>query len=495
MMMGAEGIAVGLSTRVLPHNFIEVRQAEIAILQKKPFEVFPDFRQGGLMDVAEYDKGCGRVRLRAKIEQGEDNTLLIRSIPFSTTTDSLIVSIENAAKKKKLAVKSIDDFTAEQAEIRVVLKPGQNADKVIQALYAFTSCEVALASRVVVIDRDRPVELSVDGLLRRNAADLVKTLRRELESDRRKQLEQAHHKTLVQIFVEKRIYKRIEECQTLPLVQQAVLTGMNRYRDQLRRDVTQKDIEMLLGIKIKRISRYDMERNRKEIADLLASAEQIEKELEDVRAYAVRYLRGLIRKHGADYPRRTEIVTFDSIEVRELTANELTLRYDEEKGYVGHGIEGRELFKCSSLDKLLFIQADGTYRVTTPPEKLFVDREMPYCGIADRDRVFLMVYRDEDGLNYVKRFKVGGTILNREYSCAPPRTKVIYLSDQDPGKLYLKYSQPRGQQSLDLKRINVRGVKTRGSMMTAKHIDSIHAEKPKGWSDRRSSRGLLLGDS
>jgi len=492
LMMGAEGIAVGLSTKVLPHNFVELLRAQVAILQKKPFEVLPDFRQGGLMDVGEYERGTGRVRLRSRIEH-KDNTLIIRSVPYGATTDSLIASIEAAAKKKKLALKSIDDFTAGQAEIQVALKPGQNGEKAIQALYAFTQCEVTLSSRIVVIHKNRPVELNVDEVLKYNTRRLVKTLRRELECEKRKHLEQVHDKTLVQIFVENRIYKKIEECKTLPEVQQAVFDGVDRFRVQLRRDVTQKDVEMLLSVQIKRISRYDMERNRKEIDDLLAAVDEIVRNLDDLTGYAVRYLRGLIRKYGPASPRMTEIVTFDSIAVRELTADELTLRYDREKGYLGHAVDGEELFQCSSLDRILVLRADGRYAVMNPPEKLFVDRELPYCGIADRDRVFVLIYKDEDGLNHIKRFAVGGTILNREYACAPPRSRVLFASDAEPPKLYLEYRRPRGQQTFDLKKIGVRGVKTRGTLLTSKAIGAVHATKPAGWRERRTrTRSSLL---
>ncbi len=494
LMMGAEGIAVGLSTRVLPHNFVELVRAQIAILEKKKFAVLPDFRQGGLMDASEYEGGAGRVRLRAHIEQSGKRELTVRSVPSGTTTDSVIASIETAARKSKLKIKSIDDFTAEKVEIHIALRAEQDPRKAIQALYAFTQCEVILSSRIVVIHRDHPVEMNVEQVLRHNTRQLVKTLRRELESERRKLLDNLHDQTLLQIFVEHRIYKRIEECSSYAEVQQAVRDGIEPHRRKLRRDLTARDVEMLLTIKIKRISRYDMERNRKDIGNLLSGIEETENHLEHLSEYAIRYLRNLVRKYAAAYPRRTQIVSFDSIAVRDLTADELTLCYDGDRHYLGHEVTGRELFQCSSLDRILVVAGDGRYRVVNPPDKLFVDGELQHCGLADRERVLVVVFCDEDGLSHVKRFALGGAILNREYRCAPVGSRVLFASDRDPQALHVKYAGGVGQQSFSLKKIKIRGVKTLGTLMTSKKILKIHGEKPEGWSDRRSIRVRTLLD-
>jgi topoisomerase-4 subunit A len=496
LMLGADGIAVGLSTRVLPHNFRELLEAQIAILNRKPFEVFPDFPQGGMIDVSEYDRGRGRVRLRGRIEQRGERTLVIRSVPFGTTTDSVIASIEAAAQRKSLKIKSINDFTSEVVEIEIVLAPAQDPVRMIQALYAFTQCEVTLSSRIVAIDRNRPVELSVDEVLKQNTRGLVKTLKRELEAERRQLLEELHRKTLVQIFVEQRIYKRIEQCETYPEVQQTVLQGVNHHRAQLRRDVTGKDVEMLLGIKIKRISRYDLAKNRNEIAEILTGLERVEERMQGLIAYAVRFLRGVIRKYAAAYPRRTERVTFDAVAVRTLTSNELTVSSDRKKGYIGYGVAGDELFQCSSLDRVLVVWGDGRYRVMNPPEKLFVDQDMLHCGIADRDKEFLMVYRDETGVSHLKRFTFGGTILNKQYSSVPRGGQMLFFSDSNSTTLYVNYRTLKGlpvqQRYFNLQRVKVQGVKTRGIHLTAKEVESFHSEKPDGWNDKRARRGAFL---
>jgi len=488
LMMGAEGIAVGLSTRVLPHNFIELLEAQIAILDKKKFNVFPDFQQGGLMDVSEYAKGTGRVRLRSRVDVTGPRQLTVRSVPPGVTTDSLIVSIEAAAKKKNLKIKSIDDYTAESVEIAIALGQEQDAEKMKRALFAFTSCEVVLSSRIVVIDGDRPVELDVEQVLRSNTRHLVKTLKRELEAERRSLLDKLHFMTLVQIFVENRIYKRIEESKTYPDVQRAVLDGVNEHRDLLRRDVTGNDVEMLLAIKIKRISRYDMNRHRKGIEDILAGLETVDKHLSDLTGFTKRFLRALIRKYRDAFPRRTEMDAFDQIEVRDLTAHELTLRHDCEKGYIGHAVEGEELFLCSSLDKIVVVSGDGRYRVVSPPERMFVDVDMAYCAPVDRDRECLMVYCDEDGLSHIKKFTFGGSILNKEYSCVPGRGKVLFFTDCPPKKLFVKYKKRKGQrihqQAFDVSKIVAKGVKTRGKHMTSKKVASLHSVKPRGWTDK-----------
>lgn len=490
LMLGAEGIAVGLSTRILPHNFIELLQAQIAILDRKQFEIVPDFRQGGLMDASEYAKGTGRVRLRSRIDVTGPRRLTIRSVAPGVTTDSLIVSIEAAAKKKGLKVRAINDYTAGAVEIEITLGQEQDEEKMKQALYAFTSCEVTLSSRVVLIDRDRPVEMDVESVLRANTKNLLKTLKRELEAERRNLLDKLHQMTLVQIFVENRIYKRIEECKSYPDVQKAILDGVTEYRELLRRDVTGSDVEMLLAVKIKRISRFDMNKHRKGMTDILTGLETADKHLADLTGYAKRFLKALIRKYGKAFPRCTEMTSFDPIELRDLTANELTLCYDREKGYLGYGVEGDELFLCSSLDKLVIVRGDGKYRVVNPPERLFVDTNMAYCAPMDRDRECLMVYRDEDGFSQVKRFTFGGSILNKEYSCIPDRGEILYFTDCPPERLYVKYKKRKGQrihqQAFDLSKIPVKGVKTRGKHMTSKKVASLHSVKPRGWVEKKS---------
>ncbi|MGA2260997.1 MAG: DNA gyrase subunit A, partial [Acidobacteriota bacterium] len=268
LMLGAEGIAVGISTRILPHNFAELLEAQIAILGKKPFRLLPDFPQGGLMDADAYDDGRGHVLVRAHIEKKDAHTLVIRELPFGATTDSLMASIEDAAHKGKIKVKSINDFTAEAVEIEIQLPSEQDPGRAMEALYAFTQCQMQVASRIVIIRDNKPAEMDVPAILRYNTARLVEILRRELTRKRRRLAEEIYHQTLVRLFVENRVYQRIEDCDSAEAVLQAVLEGLQPFRGQLQRDVTREDAEMLLGIPIRRISLFDLEKNRTEVERL-----------------------------------------------------------------------------------------------------------------------------------------------------------------------------------------------------------------------------------
>jgi topoisomerase IV subunit A len=486
LMLGAEGIAVGLSTRILPHNFIELLQAQIAILQKKKFTIYPDFIQGGQMDVSDYDRGNGKIKVRAVIEKKDKDKIVIREIPFGTTTDSVISSIEDAARKKKIKIRSISDYTAENIEIEVTLAQGESAEKTIQTLYVFTQCEVSLTSSMVVIRDRRPVSMNVDEILRYNTDQLVDLLKRELELERQRLLDELHNKTLVQIFIEKRIYKDIEECKTFEAVRQAVFDGVNKYRKQLRRDITEADIDMLLEVRIKRISLFDINKNKKDMDDILAALDQVEANLGKLIPYTIAYLKDLVKQYKNQYPRRTQITSMEAIEVRALTANELSIRIDKDGSYLGTDIDGDELFKCSSLDKIIVVWADGRYKLMSPPDKLLVDKQLIYCAIFDRDKAMTMAYT-HNRVTYFKKFTFGGTIMNRDYLCAPEKSRIVYYSDQSPEQLFVKYAPAKNlrikQQIFSTKDALQKGVKARGNQLSVKVIKSITDTKPRGWDD------------
>ncbi|HMP76673.1 MAG TPA: DNA topoisomerase IV subunit A [Kiritimatiellia bacterium] len=490
LMLGADGIAVGLSTRILPHNFVELIEAQIAILQKKPFKLLPDFQQGGVLDASEYEKGNGKVRVRAVMEKKGPDKLVIRELPFGTTTESLIASIEDAARKKKVKVKSINDFTAEHIEIEVSLQPDEDANKAMQALFAFTQCESSLSTYAVVIDQRKPVVLDVDEILRRNTARLLDLLKKELQHQRKKLQDELHAKSLVQIFVENRIYKKIEECKTQETVRQAVFDGVNAFRHLLLRDVTQADIDMLLEVRIKRISLFDINKNREEMDDIVRQLKETEKNLGELVPHAIRYLRGLLRVHGERYPRRTKVQRFETVEVRELTANELTLSHDKATGYFGHAVEGDVCFACSSLDKVMLAWADGRYKMMPPPDKLFVDQNLLYRDLYKRDQVMTAVYT-AGGITYLKRFTFGGAIMNKDYLFTLPDAKVWLLTDADPETIYVIYapakSQRINQQIFHPRDVAVKGVSARGVQMTVKEVKAVGLTKPRGWDDKELS--------
>lgn len=498
LMLGAEGIAVGLSTRVLPHNFCELLEAQIAILEKKPFEVLPDFFQGGLMDASEYDDGNGKIKVRARFEVDKKSRLLITEVPYGTTTESIIASVEDAVRKKKVPVRSINDFTSEKVEIELVLSPGTKPEKAIKALYAFTNCENSISVRAVVIRQERPVDTTVSEILKENTKQTVDVIKRELELRQHNLTEALHQKTLVQIFIENRIYKRIESCKTAEAVKKAVYAGLEPFKERLKRAVTDDDIEMLLGVRIRRISLFDINKHQKEMDGIMAELEQVGKYLKRLKSYVIKYLKNLIKQYGGEYARRTEITTFQDIEVRELTASELKIHYDAERGYIGHGVSGDLLFECSSYDKVIIFSSDGRYWVMSPPERYFVDGGMAYAGKANRDTIFTLAYTDKaSGFSYMKRFKTGGTILEKEYRCAPEGAKVLVLQDDNPAEIFVKYKPAKGQrihqQVFDPTDMPVKGAKAKGNQMTAKKIARVATSKPRWWNDEDDQhRGHLL---
>jgi topoisomerase IV subunit A len=476
LMLGSEGIAVGLSTRVMPHNFIELLKAQVAVLQNKRFKLLPDFPQGGLMDTSEYDKGRGKIKLRARIEKRESNKLIIREIPFSTTTESVIASIEEAARKRKIKIRSISDFTAAQVEIVVTLSPGEDQEKAISALYHFTQCEVTIHSNIVVIKQERPVQMDVDEVIRFNTEQLVSLLRQELELRRNELQEDLHWKSLVQLFIENRIYKRIEECETYEEVRRAVLNGLQPFRSRLTREITPEDIEMLLSLQIRRISRFDLKKNEEDKLKIIQELKEAERHLKNLTDFAIHYLQQLISKYSKQYKRKTQSTTAEEIDVRELTANELAIAYDREKGFLGYQVKGEADFRCSPLDRLLLIWDNGRYQMIAPPEKLFVDKNLIYFAIFDRERIFTLIY-STPAATFLKRFKFGGAIMNRDYSCAQENARIKYLTDRPVTELRLKYRHVKGaridEQTHSVGDFAVRGSKTRGNQVTKRTVTSV----------------------
>ena len=505
LMLGADGIAVGLSTAILPHNFIELLEAEIAIIQKKPFELYPDFQLGGVMDVSEYQDGTGKVKVRAVIEEADKNRLVITQLPWGETTDSISESIEDAIKKKKVKIRKIHDLTSADVHIELELQAGENPAKVKTALYAFTSCEKSIASRPIVLDGGRPRAMTITQILQRNVDRLLFLTKRELEI-RLDELDALFHaRTLDRIFVEERIYKRIENEKTYEGVQTAVLDGFKPFRSELRRDVTSEDVERLLKIPIRRISQFDIDKNRDEIKNILAEEEEVRDNLAHLRAFTVKYLKGLISQYRKKYPRCTQISKgpFQQADVRKLTASELSVKFDKENHYIGTDLRGAdELFKCSSLDEILCIWKDGRFKKIQPPDKFFVDKDIMEIFLfqqeKDRDREYTCVYEEPlYGFAYVKRFTFGGLIRNKEYRLAPPKSKILYFTDGCPEQLYVKFKPAKGQkihqQMFDPKEVTVRGSSARGIQMTTKPIARCSANKGSWWDESEApSKGVLL---
>ena len=524
LMLGADGIAVGLSTAILPHNFIELLEAEIAIIQKKPFAVYPDFQLGGIMDVSDYQDGLGKVKVRAKIEKDGKNKLVITELPWGETTDSIAQSIEDAIKKKKVPVRKLHDLTSDTVKIELELQTGENQEKAIVALYAFTNCEKSLSSRPIVLDGGRPKLMTVSQILGKNTERLMELVRREQEIRLGELDELFHARTLDRIFIEERIYKRIENEKTYEGVVNAVITGLKPFRKELRRDVTQEDVERLLQIKIRRISQFDIDKNREEIEGILKEEAQVKDNLVHLRAFVVKYLKGLVKEYAKKYPRCTKIQegAFKQVDVRAITASELTIKWDKENHYLGSGLRnGDELFKCSSLDELILVWKDGRFKKIQPEEKIFVDKDLltvlRFNQEKDRDtRDFTCVYEESNyGFSYIKRFRFGGLIRNKEYRLAPekPKSKILFFQEGCPDTIYVKFKPAKNQRihqqfylpKEQVMRVNretgknekkdvveIRTSSTRGKQLSTKPLAKISASKLSWWDDSEApSKGIL----
>ncbi len=525
LMLGADGIAVGLSTAILPHNFIELLEAEIAILQKKPFEIYPDFQLGGIMDVSEYDDGLGKVKVRARIEKEDKNKLLITELPWGETTDSLASSIEDAIKKKKVPVRKLHDLTSESVRIELELQTGESQEKAITALYAFTNCEKSISSRPIVLVEGRPRLMKVGDILRNNVDRLVALVKREQEI-RLEELDALFHaRTLERIFIEERIYKRIEEEKTLEGVKSTIREGFKPFLKSLRHEITDEDIERLLKLQIRRISQFDIDKNREEIEGIKAEEAQVKDNLVHLKAFVVKYLKGLVKTYAKKYPRRTEINAagaFKEVDVRAITATELTIKWDRENNFIGSGLKnGDEMFKCSSLDELIIVWKDGRFKKVQPEDKIFVDKDFLCCirynQEKERDtRDFTLVYEEGGyGFSYIKRFRFGGLIRNKEYRLAPekPKSKIVFFVEGCPDTIYVKFKPAKGQKihqqyylpKEQVSRVNretgkaekkdvveIRGATTKGKQLTMKPLARIGAVRGAWWDHSEPlSKGVL----
>jgi topoisomerase IV subunit A len=497
LMLGTEGIAVGLSARILPHNFPELLEAQIAILKKQPFKCLPDFQTGGLMDARDYQDGKGSVKVRARIKTKDDSTVVITEIPPTTTTDSLIGSIEDAARKGKLKVKSINDFTSENVEIEIKCPSGVDAEKLVDALYAFTDCEVTIASRIVVIKDNRPLELTVSEVLQENTQQLVAILKRELELREKNLLDELHYRTLERIFIEERIYKKIEQCKTNEAVIAAVYEGFKPFKKELVRDIIDADVERLLQVRIRRISLFDINKHREEMEKTKAELEETRKNLKGLTKYVIGHLEALLEKYGKQYPRlTTKSARHEEVDAKAVAFKAFKVAYDRESGYVGYKVSGEEFkMECTKFDKLLLVFRDGTYKVTELPEKLFVGQELFYAGLPDRDKVFTCAYTDRQA-SYIKRFTFGGTIMNKAYLCIPEKSRILYFAPDTPKKLYVRYKpaphQKISQQTCDPSKVDVKSPKTLGRQISIKDISSVTAEPTRGWDEKAPTTEIIF---
>ena len=497
LMLGTEGIAVGLSARILPHNFPELLEAQIAILKKQPFKCLPDFQTGGLMDARDYQDGKGSVKVRARIKVKDESTVVITEIPPTTTTESLTASIEDAVRKGKLKVKSINDFTSETAEIEIRCPSGVDAEKMVDALYAFTDCEVSISSRIIVIKDNRPVELTVSEVLQENTTQLVAILKRELDLREKQLLDELHYRTLERIFIEERIYKKIEQCKTNELVIAAVYEGFKPFKKELIRDLVDADVEKLLQVRIRRISLFDINKHREEMEKTKAELEEVRKNLKNLTKYVIGHLEELLAKYRPIYPRlTTKSSRHEEVDVKAVAFKAFKVSYDRESGYVGYKANGEEFkLECTKFDKLLLVFKDGTYKVIELPEKLFIGQDLIFCALPERDRVFTCAYTDRDA-SYLKRFTFGGTIMNKVYSCIPEKSRILYFAPETPKILYVRYKpaahQKISQQTCDPSQVEVKTPKTLGRQISIKDISSVTDAPTRGWDEKEATTKILF---
>lgn len=466
LMQGADGIAVGMATQILPHNFTELLQAEISYLEGKPFRIYPDFPTGGIMDKSEYNKGKGKVKLRAKVQIKDAKTLVIKEICYGTTTEAVIRSIDEAAKKGKLKIESINDYTARDVEIEIKLPRGQYAEDTIDALYAFTQCEVTLNSQVIVIKEEMPWETDVHEILGYNAEKLVEFLKRELHIEKDKLLEKIFLKSLERIFIENRLYKEIEKVKTLEAIHKTLAASLKPHCKKLLREPTEEDRDRLLQIPIRRISQFDIDRNRDEIEGLTTSHELVEKKLKNVKKVAIDYLQELIEKFGNQYPRRTKFKSIEEIDRRAIETKEIEVGFDVNTGFVGTKVATGAHFSCTNFDKILVMSKDGSYRIISITDKHFVDQLM-FAGMADRKTIFHVIAREKStGKTWAKRFIVDKFILDKPYRFVNEGMEILFFSSEPDPTIELYFPGKKTKKViLHFSEIPLQSAQTRGTLV------------------------------
>ncbi len=459
LMQGADGIAVGMATHILPHNFTELLEAQIAFLEGRNFKVFPDFPTGGIMDKSEYDKGRGKIKLRAKIDIKDAKTLVIKEICYSTTTETLIRSIDEAAKRGKIKIDAINDYTAENIEIEIKLPRGQYADELIDALYGFTQCEVTLNSQIIVIKDNLPWETDVNEILAYNAEKLVEFLKMELHLEKEKILEKIFYKTLERIFIENRLYKKIEPIKTLEKIHETLAASIKPYHKKLLREPTEEDRDRLLQIPIRRISQFDIDQNKEEIETLKVKLDEVEKHLKNVKKFTIQYLKRLIEKYGNEFPRKTKIKAIEEIDRRAIETKDIKVGFDPNTGFIGTKVSGSKQFSCTNFDKILIFMEDGTYKVVNIPEKHYFEGAV-WVGVADKKTVINVVYKNETRQPWAKRFIVTKFILDKVYRYIDETSELEHISANSNAVVELLFA--RKKILFPLADVPIKGVGTRG---------------------------------
>ena len=497
LAMGAEGIAVGLASKILPHNFLELIDASIDYLMGKEFVLYPDFPTGGFVDVSKYNDGQrgGVVKVRAKIEKVDKKELIITEIPYGKTTSTLIESIIKANDKGKIKIRKIDDNTAENVEIVIQLMPGISPDKTIDALYAFTDCEYSISPNSCVITGSKPSFMGVSDMLRQSADQTVTLLKSELNIRKNELQEEWHMSSLEKIFIEERIYRDIEECETWEAVISAIDSGLKPFKKKLLREVTRDDIIALTEIRIKRISKFDSKKADEHIKGLEDDLDEVRNHLKNIIPYTVNYFKQIKKKYGKGRERKTEIRSFDTIEAAKVVASNARLYVNYKEGFVGTGLKKDEFVcDCSDIDDVLVIRKDGVYMITKIADKAFVGTDILYVNVFrknDERTIYNVVYQDgKDGHLMAKRCSITGLTRDKEYNLTKGRngSRIIYLSANPNGEAEVikVHHKPRPRLKklvfeFDFGLMNIKGKSSMGNIVTKNPVQKI-ALKEKGLS-------------
>lgn len=490
LIMGAEGIAVGMSTQIMSHNIHEVIEAEKACLRGEKFQLFPDFATGGLIDCSEYKDGLGKIIARAKLDTSDEKKIIITELPYGSTSESLKESIEKAARNGKVKISSINDYTADKVNIEIKLPRGVYVKDVVDSLYAFTDCEKTVYCNLLVIKDNMPVQMTCTEVIQYHAKQLTQILHDELELEKAELFEKMHLRTLERIFIEERIYKAIEEMKTESAVNKAVKDGFVPFAAELIRPVNDSDIEHLLKIPIRRISLYDINKNRKEVQAINARIREINKLLKHIVECAISYLDGIEAKlDPAMFKRMSTLTNIKTVDVKTVVKRDTPLKYNEKDGYLGTQVSGGvELMRITPFDRILYVRKSGIYSVTEAPDKVFVGPELRYCGFADKDSLskilFTIIYRDpETQYAYVKRCKIAAYIMNRDYFFAPDGMEVLHVDTRKNFTFELNYvKKPKMKvftEKFKAQDYLEKGLKALGVRVTAKEVESITVEAQK----------------
>ena len=498
LAQGVEGIAVGLSSKILPHNFNELCDAAIAYLHGEDFQLYPDFQTGGSIDVSRYNDGerGGVVRVRAKISKIDNKTLCISEIPYGKTTSSLIDSILKAIEKGKIKVRKVDDNTAGKVEILVHLTPGVSSDKTLDALYAFTDCEVNISPNCCVIDNKKPHFLSVSKVLKKSVDNTLALLRKELQIQRDETLETLHFASLEKIFIEERIYKdkQFEQADSMDAACEHIDERLTPYYPQFVREVTKEDILRLMEIKMARILKFNKDKADEFIARLKAELEEIDNHLAHITEYTIDWYQRLKEKYGKNFPRRTEIRNFDTIVATKVAEANEKLYINREEGFIGTGLKKDEyVCNCSDIDDVIIFYKDGKYKIVRVSDKLFVGKNILYVNVFkknDKRTIYNVIYRDgKEGYYYIKRFNVTSIIRDREYDVTQgtPGSKIVYFTANPNGEAEVirvmlrptpRIKKPTFER--DFSTINIKGKQSMGNLLTKAEVHKISLKQRGG---------------